>query len=406
MLPTGSSTERATECPASHALPQVDGPAGEAAERGTVGHRYLERIPQVGAEKALVEAADGERDWLSEVVLDGLPLGEGWRQEVAFGLDLATGKATEIGSGLQRRYERRPGCVYATIDVCRRDGSMAKVLDYKFELYDNRQRAPRESAQLLTCALLVARAWNVSTVAVGFVHVRSNGTHWTEMATLDAFDLDAHFDTLRETAARIAQAEERIAAGQTPDVKRGPWCRWCKSVAACPAVTSLVRAVSQAPAATAQSILDALTPDTAALAYRRLQEVEDALKPVRAALYLYGSEVGVDLGEGRVYGAVTTQRESIDGRIARKVLAQLVAPEVAESAVEFSTSKAAIERALRPVAKAKKEAGEKVTLAALQRQALEEIARAGGVETKTTTVVREHSVKTTAAEAVVDTEAA
>lgn len=41
--PTGSSLERARDCPASHALPQIR-ESGKAAERGTEIHDYLRAV--------------------------------------------------------------------------------------------------------------------------------------------------------------------------------------------------------------------------------------------------------------------------------------------------------------------------------------------------------------------------
>jgi hypothetical protein len=81
---------------------------------------------------------------------------------------------------------------------------------------------------------------------------------------------------------------------------------------------------------------------------------------------------------------VETSREDVDGEIARRVLAEIHGAEVAERACDWSTSKAAIERALRPLATKER----KITH--LKRDALAAIAEAGGVRRNVTTSIREH----------------
>jgi hypothetical protein len=78
------------------------------------------------------------------------------------------------------------------------------------------------------------------------------------------------------------------------------------------------------------------------------------------------------------------------------VLAELHGQDVADRACEWSTSKAAIERALRPVA-----ASTEQKITHLKKSALAAIAAAGGITRNTTTSVREHAPDTRAAKEIV-----
>lgn len=395
--PTASGLLRTDRCPAHLALPWVNS-TSDSAERGTIGHRFLEMAATVGPDAAIATLPAEYGDWLRSIDLDGLPIGPSCRQEVAFAYDVQTGRARELGTGIQRAYgvvgENE---IAGTADVLAK--SAAHVYDYKFEQFDNHTEPVATNPQLRALALFAARSMGLDSAEAGIIHIRPDGGHWIETAKFDSFDLDSIAIDLKQTMKRVRDAQAQVARGEVPSVSRGPWCRWCHASSSCPSVTSLVRAVAMEPAKTAQEILALLTPETAAKAYRRLAEVQDALKPVSSALYLYASEHEIDLGDGRVYGAVQSERDEIDGRTARKVLAELHGPEIAEAACDFETSKAAIGRALRQVAVAKKAAGEKTTAKALNDAALDAIRKAGGIKSKTTNTVREHKAGEKAEEA-------
>ena len=384
--PSASYLYRAANCPASQALPEVNINSADAA-RGTALHRYLERASVVGPEAALAEVPEQYRDAAEAIDLDGLPLGPGYRQEVTFRFDLVTGRAERMGCGLGRgSYERSDRYVYGTIDV---EGA-ASVEDWKFEGCESHTAPLPGNPQMRFAALCKARVDGLASVEAVLWHIGPSGKPRAERATLDAFALDEFEAELRATVARVRRAEAVVAEGRTPDVKRGEWCRYCGAMPSCPAVVSLVRAVAAEPMRTAEEIRAALTPATARAAYQRLQEIKGALNPVQQALIMYASEFGIDLGDGRTYGSVETHREQIDGRKARAVLAEMFGADVAEAACDFDTSKAAIARALKPVAAAAKAKGEKVSQKALNEEALARIAAAGGVEEKVSRAVRVH----------------
>jgi len=387
--PSGSYLYRTTHCPPSQALPHVRITSADAA-RGTAGHGHLERVPKMGVDASLAQAPIEYRDLCENIDLDGLPLGPECKQEVTYRFDLHTGRAELIGCSLSRRYgERNDRYVYGTIDV----DEPGAVADYKFDGYESNTEPAESNHQLLFAALCKARVEGLSEVRGRLIHFRPDGSHWQESAAHDAFALDAFEQELRSTIRRVREAEALVARGETPSVSRGDWCRYCPAAASCPAVVSLIRAVALEPAKTADEIRAALTPATARAAYLRLQEIKAALNPVSSALYLYASEFPIDLGDGRVYGPVETRRETIDARKARAVLAEKYGPEVAEAACDFTTSKTAIARALKDVAKAAKASGQKVTQKALNEETLAALAEAGAVEATTKRAVRRHRVK-------------
>lgn len=387
--PTGSSLDRAFNCPASCALPHVAIDSADAA-RGTALHRFVERVAQIGIEDALAEVAPDYLYAAEAVELDKLVcLVPGWRQEVAYRYDLLTGAAEITGYGIGRKYgPKDPRYVYGTIDAAK-PGST--VRDLKFEGCESHTPPLPGNRQLRFAALCEARVSGSISIAAGIDHIGPTGRVRPEDCELDSFALDEFEAELREVIIpRVREAEAVVAAGQTPDVRRGPWCRYCPAGASCPSVTALIRAVALEPAKTAEEIRAALTPATARAAYLRLQEVKEALAPVAQALHLYADEFPIDLGDGYVYGARETRREKVDGRKARDVLARTFSPEVALDACDFTTSKTAIGKAIGPVAKAAKAAGQKVTKKALVESALAEIAKAGGIAETVSRKVSRH----------------
>jgi hypothetical protein len=384
---SGSTLGREEKCPPSGALPQVREDS-KASNGGTIAHKYLEEVPKIGNLAAITHAPPDHRDFLASIDLDGLPLGPEYAQEVAVAYDLSTGKARLLDAR-NRQYVIGPNEIPATLDVVHRE--RVEIWDFKVEGWETYTAPPATNPQLHFGALCLAKIRGVTTARVGLIHIRPDGSHWIEHADLDLLDLDAFEARLARIVLRRDEAKMQIARGETPNVSRGDWCRYCPSKAYCPSMVSIVRAVSLAPQPTADELLSMLTPENAGKAYLRLKEIEAALAPVKSALHLFADEHDVDLGNGMVYGRVSTTREAVkDARSARKVLADLYGPEVAEAACDFETSKTAIRRAVTPLAEAKKKAGEKTSAAALERAALDAIRAAGAIEAKTTTTVREH----------------
>lgn len=418
MNPTASGLFRAHNCTASCALPQVS-TGSDAAAKGTSGHSYLEQLGAgVDTEKALEKIPAPHRDMCERIEVDGLPLGPGYLQEVTFAFDVSTGRARHLGNGLGRQYPpTSPTEIVGTLDVVGKAEGKVIVEDYKFDGYESHSPEPEENPQLFFGALCLARLDpSISSIEVALRHFRPDGSHWREKAEVDAFDLDIFAGQLRVLLDRIRVSEDLVFAGKTPPVSRGPWCRFCPAVTSCPPILDMVRAAAHDPAAPAEQIRDLLQDagagdlasrkQAASLALRRLKEVEDALKPWKSAIYLFASEQPIDLGDGRVYGTVDRPIDELDARKTRTVLAQMFGPEVAEAGCDFETSKAQIERAVKPLwtkraAEWKEAKGQgltkdkKPTLTGLKEAVLVELAKAGGVNRVVKRQVRLHRVAAT-----------
>lgn len=424
--PTGSGLYRAEMCPPCCALPQVASDSPDA-RRGHICHGFLEMVPKVGPDKALAQVPDEFRATCAVIETDGLPLDpEVYRQEVTYAFDLATGQARVLGVGLGRDYTgAKSSEAVGTIDV---DGILGAdtdlpgpldLYDYKFDGFDSTAPKPEVNPQLLFAALCASRVTGIPGARLTLIHIRPDGTHWKESAEVGAFELDDFEDRLRTIIGKVRDAEGLVARGLTPNVRQGSWCRYCPAAASCPAVLGLIRAaagepervLALQPGDTAESLARTITPDIAATAYERMRKVEAALKVAKSALYLYAQEHPFEIGEGYAYGPCRGEAKEYDGRVTRSVVLELHGPEAADLACDYSTSEAAIERAVRPTwevqladynakrdeakaaGKKLKDVGlEKPTLSGLKKAALEAVEKAGGIKRETKITTKEYRV--------------
>ena len=379
-LPSASYLPRVVPCPASHALPQEPEEKGAAAHRGTAIHAYLAAVSKVGRDAALEQVPAEYLEECEAIPVERLPTN--LAAEVTFALDLGAGTARELGRDLGRDYSGALSHeLVGTADLVGIADDCVTVLDYKSGW--SRQPPAGEHWQLLALAVAGARAYGVSNARVGIITLHDGRSHY-DMADLDALDLDAALDGLRAMAGRIDSARADVAAGRQPQTHPGAWCRYCPAWKSCPSQTALLRQVVAAPEAVERDVLALLTPETARLAYERIKQVSDVVRRVEQAVYAWAARTPIDLGDGTVLGPTQTQRESIDAEKALRVLEARLGPHI-NIAVERSTSKAAIKRAITALAK---ESGGKV--APLEREILEALRSAGAVEMKTTETIKEH----------------
>lgn len=375
-LPTASGLTRAIRCPGSMSLPQVQRETGPHAETGRQVHTFLETVATVGRDAALAGCTDERAASICAALdLEALPLGDGttWASEVAFAWDITSGAAREVGRNLSRGYPMQDGEAYGTADLVALspDGSAVFVADVKTGR--GWLPPPAESGQLRFLAYAACLAYGAESAEVAHLHVREDGTTWTQWATLDALELALVGEQLRELS--------RTAEAGTGAIVEGPWCRYCPAFSSCPAKAALACASVEAPAT--------LTPETAAAAWLRVKAVREVLDRVEEAVRAYALEAPVPLGNGLVLAPAETSRDELDGAVVHAVLGKLYGPDVAHAAVELAASKKSVDRAVRMVAEAAKARGEKVTLKALSAQTLEAVRQAGGLTTRTRVDVRE-----------------
>jgi hypothetical protein len=372
MIPSASGLPRAFRCRASMLLPQVHRASSAAAHKGTQVHRFLEEVPALGRDAALLNVTDESARALCEALdLERLPLGDGvsWASEVAYSYDIHKGTAREVGRGIGRAYPEDGG-LHGTADLVSLadDGDTAIVLDVK----TGHGWLPEagESEQLKFLALAACRAHGASRARIGHLHLRDDGTPWTDWAELDAFDLDAFASSLR-----------MLAATTTGQPVEGGWCRYCPAFAACPAKNKL--AVSLGGGLSAADISVALTPETAAKAWERITLARQVLAEAERKVEEYAREHPLTLSNGLVLGPVEDEKDEIDDERAAGLLRKSY--EQAALAVTPTVTKKGIDKLARHL---REQRGG--TIKDAKEEVFELLRKHGALTVKRRTVVKEY----------------
>lgn len=393
-LLTASKLEQAAACAASAALPQAPLGKSEYSDAGDARHLYLSKVGELGQEAALALVPAEHRTACAGLDLDRLPIGPGLETEVAFALDLATGRARRLGAHIDRAYDvgadEIPGTadVVSSAELARREGKV-RVYDYK-GLHASVPRAAR-NWQLRLLAAAAARVYGVDRAEVGIYRVGEDRQVEPDLAELDSLDLDLALVELRAVVAGVRAARAVVEAGRTPDVQRGDHCRGCPAFASCPANGKLITLMATQPVTLAEQLKDRLTPATARTAYEQFKRMEAVVHAVREALFGYASEHPIELGDGQVFGPHQVERTEVDGRAAHQALEARFGRAIADLGVGYEASKASIQRALRAHAEAEAAAGKKPPkVAPLLREVLAAVGEAGGLTTKVSTRTEAH----------------
>lgn len=309
-LPSASQWNRVMRCTAAAILPQVDIKT-EYTEAGTVRHRYLERIPQVGKEQALAEVPTEWKDLCAKIDLARLPLDpSAWAQEVAFAYDVVSDTARELGRGLGRNYPQLSAWEIAgTADVVGLDEKSVTILDYKGR---TRLGPAFDNWQLRVLGLAAARAYKREQVTAGLVYI-DDGQPSFELTDFGPFDLDTF-------ATQISERVEKIMATAEPDCSVGGHCSGCPSFVHCPAQTKLVRVLATGVLEDFGKV-QPLSIQSAARAYEQLRAVKHVCGVIEKRLVAFAQEMGgFPLSDGRYYGPVDGPERIVDHAKAREVL--------------------------------------------------------------------------------------
>jgi hypothetical protein len=350
-LPTFSALPRAFRCRASTVLPRVDHET-EDARAGTARHRYFQRVTEIsqGGKSledarfaALEEAPEADRAILELIPVATLQL-QSVAAEVAIALNLETGRARELGRGIERQYQGvQPTEIVGTVDRLALLGSDAIYLgDYKGRAH---RREPAEDEQLLAGAVTACHLLGRSAAEVEIIRiVDDEPVH--RRARLEAFDLDSFESRLVELAGRI----EADQAGYTteheiPLATTGDHCRYCGSVPYCPAKLALARAAvggdSEELKRLSKEGAALITPENAARIYTLVHDAEDVLKTIKEAVADYARVTPFQLEDGRIYGVPpgAEKRDIPDGKKALAALKELFGEAANEAAkVEVTVS--------------------------------------------------------------------
>jgi SAM-dependent methyltransferase len=356
----------------------------DAAVAGIAKHMFVELVCTRGRDFALKFLEERHPEWVpvcDAMDLDKIPTM--LASEVAFAYDVAADTAREVGRGSKvdyRTIDLAPFEIPGRADLVGVGNDAAYVADLKTG-WSSATNA-RRNGQLLFLALAACRVYDRDSAIVELIYARPDGSVWKDRAELDAFELDAFADRLRELPSRVAVAQKAIELNGEPNISQGPWCRYCPAFASCPAKTKLVRAIGDGSEIAALQKLQPLTQATAATAYHRLRSAKELLAKVESAVYAYARETPIDLGDGQLLGEVTREgNERLDGEIAYAVIREIHGVEIADAAVARSVTKKAIGEALR---------GKVPRLAPAEREVLDAIRAAGGSERPLRVVIEEY----------------
>jgi Protein of unknown function (DUF2800) len=368
-----SAAERVSKCAASAALPRVYS-EGSHASRGKEIHAFLCAVLKgTPRDTALAAVPADLREFCA-----ALPAPDAGTPELAFAWHSETGAVRVLGSDIGRDYQTDPAEIPGTADVVQLEPGACRVDDYKSGFLEVTPAAA--NLQLGALALCAARVSGASEVTVRIRKITESATFEDDSAVLDVFALAEVEKLLKETVRHVHTALRLVRAKAMPNVTEGEWCRWCPARLACPAKMGAIMAL-RAPEGVATQF-GALLGEDATQAHALYERAEEAMKTIRGQLYGYARDNPIRLPDGQVFGPVTSTREEVDATVAWPVLAEL-GPEVAAAAVEASSSKAAIDRAL-----VRFGLGEK------KREVMGRLRDAGAFISKETTTVRKHKEKT------------
>lgn len=356
---TASKLELARECPGSFSLPRTR-EDNEYSEAGIDLH---------GEREAAINRAE-----IPDALAARWP-GLSWRAEVAYGVDVATGAARELGVGIGRAYPTDGGEfeIFGTADVVGISDEALVVVEWKS--FDPNVSVASKNAQLAIAACAFARIYGRDLVVVALHH---------ELRPLDVHELDVvDLDTFAVEAKRIV-IEARPSAD--PVLREGPHCRWCEAFHACPkkqALAADVRDLVSTPERV-EAMIPFQSDEDAADAYEFADRVRMFLRRLDAALYARAKERPIPLRSGKLFGQVEKLgAERLDGDVTYEVVRAKHGQAIADTAVIRSATKVRLKEALGFVAP-------KGALASLERDVLDEIRARGGAKREKKTVIDEY----------------
>lgn len=389
-------------CAAAPVLPHSD-IASDESDQGDGRHAYIRNVARYGREKALAMAPAHLRAELSKLDLDALPPLQNpgnFLFEVAFALNVVTGKARILGVDIGRRYDsvEQPPTedeIAGTLDVAGVTVDEAVVADWKSGFGQNVTTAAA-NWQLRIGALAVTRVYSVDRATVAAVILRDGDPFW-DYARLSEIDLDADEVELRRLKARID--ELRVRPVEVSDTHQGPWCRYCPALSVCPAKKATLSALLD------QHLWEgALNEANVRHVYERLVAIDTVRELMWKTLDEYAEITPIDLGDGNIYGKREKSRTTITNVKAALTLLQREHGIDVSEAVELSLTNEAVKSAIR--AKHERE-GIKRQLTKAYEAAMAALDQASAAKTSTYFTVEKHRrPKKTADEQLADALAA
>jgi hypothetical protein len=390
-LPSASSLDRAFACPPSQVYPHLRSIASwRWTRRGTVIHRFLERIPQVGLEAALAEVAPDMQEACACIEVDKLPVMEpgGYAFEVALALDLETGAGRELGRNLEREDAyalRRPTEVVGTVDVLGLLDDAVVICDYKtgFRWFDNLE----DNSQLMFYALAACTAYGRSRAQLAIIRINEEGHPYFIWAEVNEEQLLGFAHRLRNLDDELSMLALVHEAGGELEPVTGDHCQYCPAVHACPAWMKLARSMTSPEDDTAG--LPALTDETAPLYYEALKRGGKVLERIKSALDTYASQRPVNLEGGWVYGLHPFPRRDWDLEKAWPVLMAELGAEGAHKVISAEVVEKRIYEAFRE----RKKTDKSIVIGKRTDAVMEQLVAVGGLKVFHTFPVGRHRPK-------------
>ena len=344
---TASQLERLHNCPGGYWLPQIR-LTSKAAERGTAIHEFLATVH--GNREAAIEAVPEEwREFCELIDVDALPVN--CSAEVAYSCNAVTLVAGCHGNlAVSRNYpNRNPGepsdWFYGTADVVGSldGGRRGFVADF----FTGRA-ALKKDRQLDFLAYCIHKAHHYDTVEVEAIKIGFNGRPWRERRTLDTIDLAAIGESIRELAVRVGGA--RMAPLQK--LAEGEHCHFCLAFTHCPAKTSMIRHLAGGDETQVMQTILPLSPETAGIAYERLQLAKSVVRRIEQACYAALGEFGeLPLPNGNVLKKVIEpgNERITDSVVAVQLLRTTHGDAAVDECAELKVTKTSLAKGMRKI---------------------------------------------------------
>jgi hypothetical protein len=360
-------------------------------------HRFLRDVSVNGYQAALAVVAETAPDHLSfclSIDVARLPAcdPERYASEVAFAWDPESGDARELNRGIDdREYWTEspqnprpavPGQLAGRSDVVGVGPDRVFILDYKRTMRYLGQAA--ESVQLGAYALLATRTWDRPLADVAFARIGEDGEPNIWWATLDDMDLTALAHRIKALfeRTRVLRADPP-KVWSSPDLTKGPHCKYCPAFGRCPEQMGLVRAAMD------EETFE-LNDDTAPAALEAYRAKELALSRVKERIDDFARGSPIRIAAGRYYGYPPKPSEGLEYEKSIAIIGQHFGAEFAERCISTrkDLSKESIKRAAEWVAQHSKN----VKVTHLKREVLVRLRQGGAVLTKLSKTPREYKL--------------
>lgn len=336
-----SSLDRVRACPASASMPRVNDQSAHSL-RGKALHAVVASAEPV---ETLLREHPEFAPFADE--MRALPPPVPGKPEYSVALNVETGTARRIGSYMDRNYgPLEPGEIPGTVDAWHEDVPVAVITDYKFGFGTVRARGNLQlGAAAVAMAKLHPRAREIRGILVRIATWDGGADFSFDEEFLDSLAIDAIEGEIGDLYARAMRAARHVEK-QRADVTEGEHCRFCPAWHGCPAKAGLIREVVALVRNEADPIdrYRAVLERDPAEAYRVWERVRSVASQMAEALHGWASEHPIDLGDGLVFGPVSTSKRRVDPGRALPVLRDALG-DAAEKAFEIETSQAAIKRA-------------------------------------------------------------